>query len=503
MLKGLRSSIFGSRLYDLSLGAGTTPPSSAPPILWPQPVAARPETSDFQWLCRLSSDEDPIDLAGARARALTWLVENGSWHPLTWRADIVADRVTFLTTYFQPFCRDAAPETAALLAKALNRQARHLFRLPPPERADCDGLRFSRGRVIAALYLPPFHKRLSGALAGLVDALPELVRPDGGHFARSPHAHLEALAEIVHIRMALGTSRVEVPEILQGAIDRMAPMLRSFRHGDGALALFNAGPAGAPALIERVLELSGSRAKPISSAPHTGFHRLSARRTTVIFDAGAPVASAPFVRGHAGTLSFEMSVGPQRLIVNCGTVTGDANRQLAEALRATAAHSTLTVADIHSTDLISDDGYGERRVTDVSVRRREHERNVLVEATHDGYRPMFGLTHRRSLYLSDDGLDLRGEDILDAEQPTGRTFDIRFHLHPDVAVSLLEGGRAALMRLSTGRGWRLRSSDGDVALEESIYAGSGSVQNTTQIVIRGRHARRQTVVKWRLAREGG
>ena len=164
--------------------------------------------------------------------------------------------------------------------------------------------------------------------------------------------------------------------------------------------------------------------------------------------------------------------------------------------------AALTVADVHSSDLIAGGGFGERRVANVSVRRREHERNVLVEASHDGYREMFGLTHRRSLYLQHDGLDLRGEDILDAEQPTGRPFDIRFHLHPEVSVSLLEGGRSALMRLQTGRGWRMRTSDGKLEQEESIYAGSGTPQNTSQLVIRGRHARRQTVIKWRLAREG-
>jgi len=502
MLEGLRSRIFGSRLYDLSLGTRPLAPTERPPILWPRPVAARMDDSDFQWLSWLSDEETPLDIATGRARALEWFTRNDEWHPETWRADRVADRLTFCLTYFDPLCHEAPTETAEQLGRALGRQARHLFRLPIPGREQLDQLRFWRGRILTAIYLPAFRNRLPTALGGLIETIPGLIHPDGGHFTRSPHHHLEALAAIIHIRALLAASRIEVPEILQGAIDRMAPMLRTFRHGDGELALFNSGVAGDRSIIDAVLERSASRAKAATSAPHSGFHRLSARRSTILFDAGTPVDCAPFVQGHAGTLSFEMSVGPNRMIVNCGSLPDARNAALAEALRATAAHSTLTVADVHSSDLVAGGGFGERRVANVGVRRREHERNVLVEASHDGYREVFGLTHRRSLYLQHDGLDLRGEDVLEAEQPTGRIFDIRFHLHPDVQVSLQEGGRSALMRLPTGRGWRLRTSDGELEQEESIYAGTGTPQNTSQLVIRGRHARRQAVIKWRLAREG-
>lgn len=503
MLEGLRSRVFGSRLYDASLGTRPLRPAERPPILWPRPVMSRADDSDFQWLSWLSDEETPLDIASARTRALEWFAANEAWHPETWRADRIADRLSFSLTYFYPLCHEAPAGAVDQLAQALGRHSRHLFRLPVPGREQLDQLRFWRGRILAALYLPTFRSKLPAALGGLVETIPDLIHPDGGHFTRSPHHHLEALAEIIHIRALLAASRIEVPETLQEAIDRMAPMLRTFRHGDGELALFNSGAAGDRTVIESVLERSASRAKATTSAPHSGYHRLSARRSTVLFDAGAPVDCVPFVQGHAGTLSFEMSVGPNRLIVNCGSLPNTRNATLAEALRATAAHSTLTVADVHSSDLIAGGGFGERRAANVSARRREHERNVLVEASHDGYRELFGLMHRRSLYLQQDGLDLRGEDVLDAEQPTGRTFDIRFHLHPDVQVSLLEGGRSALMRLPTGRGWRLRTSDGDLALEESLYAGDGTAQNTSQIVIHGRHARRQTVVKWRLSREGG
>lgn len=500
MAKGLRARFFGSRLYDLTLGRRAATPRRLPPAIWRAPVTLPLEEDRFEWLCNLSGDGD-LEPSAARARIDTWLAANRHWHAETWRADRLGDRICFGLSHYDVLCQDAPAAFVTDFGAALNRQARHLFRIGRAERAEGDALRAWRGAIFAALFLPAFERRLGDAVGGLIDDLPRWVFPDGGHLARQPQKHLEALATLVQVRMTLAAARVEVPELLQSAIDRMAPMLRAYRHGDGGLGLFNGAGEGVAATAERVLELTGSRAKAAASAPHTGFHRISAQRTVVMFDTGVPVA-APGTPGHAGTLSFELSVGAHRLIVNCGGVTGRQNSDLAEALRATAAHATLTVADVNSSDLIAGGGFGARRARIVSARRREQDRNVLIEASHDGYAEPFGLTHRRLLYLARDGLDLRGEDVLEANTGTGRTFDIRFHLHPDVRASLAHGGRSALLKLPTGRGWRLSISDGVLGLEESIYAGVGAPRASAQLVISGRHARRRTVTKWRLAREG-
>jgi uncharacterized heparinase superfamily protein len=502
MAKGLRSKIYRSRLYNISLGNQVASPEGAPPALWPMPITDNLQNHSFEWLCSLSASDQALESSAARARIQSWLAENNQWQAESWRADHLGDRLTFGLTYFNTLCDNAPSDFAPEFAVALSRQARHLFRLPTCDRTEVDSFRYWRGVIIAALHLPAFQRRLLGAIEGLLKEISMQIFPDGGHLARNPQKQLEALAVLIHIRAALAHAQAEVPEILQNTIDRMAPMLRAYRPGDGGLGLFNGSRHGDTAVIDLVLALSQSRAKPASSAPHTGFHRISAQRTTVLFDTGPPADTAPLVQGHAGALSFEMCVGTHRMIVNCGSVSVQGGADLTEALRATAAHSTLTVADIHSSDLVPNAGFGERRIRNVTARRREQDRNVLVEAQHDGYAEPFGLIHRRSLYLDRDGLDLRGEDILEAAKSTGQVFCIRFHLHPSVQASLVGGGRSVLLRLPTGRGWRLSVSDGVLDLTESIYAGEGVPRQTTQIVITGRHSRRQTLTKWRLAREG-
>ena len=70
----------------------------------------------------------------------------------------------------------------------------------------------------------------------------ELVRqilPDGGHVSRNPGAILEILVDLLPLRQAFTARGMQPSRILLSAIDRMMPMLRFFRQGDGSFAHFN------------------------------------------------------------------------------------------------------------------------------------------------------------------------------------------------------------------------------------------------------------------------
>jgi uncharacterized heparinase superfamily protein len=108
--------------------------------------------------------------------------------------------------------------------------------------------------------------------------------------------------------------------------------------------------------------------------------------------------------------------------------------------RATAAHSTLVVADTNSVKLRASGGF-ERATGTVAARREDQDGSVLVDARHDLYARRFGLTHRRRLFLAAGGEDLRGEDTLTAAPGKGakgnggQDFTLRFHLHPDLSAA--------------------------------------------------------------------
>ena len=195
-----------------------------------------------------------------------------------------------------------------------------------------------------------------------------------------------------------------------------------------------------------------------------------------------------------------MSTPGGKLIVNCGW-SPDQPGSWREPVRATAAHSVLTLEETSSARLLQP-GWRRRllgpRVVHgpepVRARRNEEDMGIWLEATHDGYRRRYGLSLRRRLFLAADGGDLRGEDGLyrpvedgPPDDPEQRyTFAIRFHLHPDVRASLSRDALSALLVQSNGEGWRFRTDGGTVRLERSVYLAAGAPpQRTTQLVVFG------------------
>jgi uncharacterized heparinase superfamily protein len=199
---------------------------------------------------------------------------------------------------------------------------------------------------------------------------------------------------------------------------------------------------------------------------------------------------------HAGTLSMELSIGRERLIVNCGAAPA-AGLQWRDATRATAAHSTLVIADTNSSEL-RDAGLG-RQPEHVEAQRQEANGAHWLEASHDGYLKPFGAVHRRRLYLAESGEDIRGEDAVEA--PTPQPYSLRFHLHPSVNASLQQDGEAVLLRLPSGAGWRLRAEGARMTLEESVYLGAAEPKRSEQVVLTG-HADGPQQVKWAISKVG-
>ena len=78
--------------------------------------------------------------------------------------------------------------------------------------------------------------------------------------------------------------------------------------------------------------------------------------------------------------------------------------------------------------------------------------------SHNGYAIRHGIVHRRRIYVNASGLDIRGEDTLDGKGD--HKFTIRFHLHPAVKASLVQGGASVLLRLPNKTGWRMRCAGG-------------------------------------------
>ena len=76
------------------------------------------------------------------------------------------------------------------------------------------------------------------AIKQLVAEIERQILPDGGHISRNPGALIELLLDLLPLRQAFAARNIAPPPQLNNAIDRMMPMLRFFRHGDGNFRAF-------------------------------------------------------------------------------------------------------------------------------------------------------------------------------------------------------------------------------------------------------------------------
>jgi uncharacterized heparinase superfamily protein len=218
------------------------------------------------------------------------------------------------------------------------------------------------------------------------------------------------------------------------------------------------------------------------------------------------------VNAHAGCLSFEMSVGRQRLIVNCGS-PGVETVPMRRMSRTTAAHSTVTLNDSSSCRFLTrswaGDWLGEAIIsgpTRVDVDRRTEGDATVIIARHNGYASRFGIVHERRLSLSDAGDRLEGIDSF--FNPSGQpvrhggkdSFAIRFHLHPSARVTQNDSGNGVVMELPDGERWEFETDSLKPVIEESIlFAEARGNRPTDQIVIYGRVQQNQSV-SWQFHR---
>ena len=412
----------------------------------------------FTWLRDLRALN--TDSARLRARALVaeWLQRPPN--DATARSpDVIGARVAAWLMHYDFFAASADDGFRQRLMARVVIDGRSLMAVLPSGTHDHRTLTAFKGLLACAVALPEQGALLARYMRFITAELGREVLLDGCHAERSPYAHLVALRELAEMRALMQTGQIAPPLTLAAMLDRMAPVLRALRHGDGGLALFNGSQEEDPAHIDQVLMLAARGRAVAPSLSEGGFLRLQVGRSLLFVDAGPPAPPGYDTLAQAGTLSFELSIGRERLIVNCGASIASGWQ---EAMRSTAAHSTLAIGDRSSSDVVEAGGIS-RRPAHVEIDHKQSGEAHWLELSQDGYKPAFGAMHRRRLYLAEDGRDIRGEDFVEADRPCA--FALRFHLHPDVEVSVDAEAGGVLLTLPSGGKWRMRLEGGTVTVE--------------------------------------
>ncbi|AQA01003.1 heparinase [Sphingopyxis sp. QXT-31] len=448
----------------------------------------------FAWLRDLASTGSRADGAPiAEAMVRGWLAAHGETvSEPAWRADNAGWRILYWAFHAPLILSSSDLIYRSAVLNHLARAARHLDRVADKTRPGVGQLVAWTGIVAASLLMPGGEPRQVFGEAGLRKVLETSFYADGGNIARSPQAQLDAIMALAMLARIYDMRRMEVPPFVQEVLTRAVPALLGLVHADGGMGSWQGSGATSADQIRAIVTASGVRTRPLKQARDWGYQRLVANKVVLLADAAPPPIARVTEAGCASTLAFELSDGADRIIVNCGGAAlsgATIPEELARGLRTTAAHSTLTIADSNSTAILASGALG-KGVTEVELDRHETPQGSRLEMSHDGYVRRHGLIHRRLLILSPNGRELRGEDQLlpapRSRRKGDKQFVLRFHLGPMLQASMTADKLGALLRIQGGPLWQFRTSEGALAVEESLWVdGDGRPHPCEQLVVTG------------------
>jgi uncharacterized heparinase superfamily protein len=470
--------------------------------------AAAERLQGFSWLRDLAAAASRE--SGARlAEAVIgrWLLAHGSRVDQAWAPQLWGERMLFWTAYAPYILSSGDNGYRSALLNTVARGARHLDGNAEKAPAGLDRVTAWCGVVAAGLLVQGGVPRVARGEAGLARALSSAQFDDGGLVSRSPFEQMLLVDRLGLLRGCYFAARQSIPDGIEAAAAAALAALHGVTMGDGALSSWQGCGPGLAARVAALVEGCGIRARPLRNARGWGYQRMTALGTVLVLDASPPPPQKIAAQGSASTLALELSDGTQRLVVNCGgpgPLPTELSDELVQALRSTAAHSTLVLADTNSTNILADGSLG-KGVDDVTIDRSEDNDASRLEASHDGYVRSFGMVHKRSLMLGNDGKELRGADQLIAK---GRkkiresaAYAVRFHLAPGVEATITADGMGAILRSKGAPPWNFRCRGGQLTAEESLWVdGHGQPQGTMQLVIVGEVSALGGEIGWQFRR---
>ena len=444
----------------------------------------------FSWLCDL---KELSSKGQKKAMELieSWLLDCNHFDTITWHPYPISLRLVNWLTHYHWLTENMQSDTKKTFHESLVRQSEHLRHNLEWDVEGNHLIKNLKAMIYCGLCIPGQQTAYLDALNILLEQLKIQINSDGGHYEKSPHYHVDVLKDLLDIHALILKTGQTPPARLSEVIDRMSLALEFYCYKDKQLALFNDGSLGDKKEIELILKRCRTGEKIPNELPDTGYVRLERKKTMVMMDVGTCCPDNLPAHGHADTLSFEVCYEKERIFVNSGTFAYQHKKR--NIFRGTAAHNTVCIASENSAEVWSAFRIGRRPENVSYILKSEKNVGIGVNASHDGYKHLKA-THNRKIFLSEDGSDIRGEDIVQSKAHHKTV--AHFHLHPDVKCKILNQEEA---ELTTAKGvkFSFKAKGGRLYDTQSEYAPQfGKKIIGKQLVIKGFYRQDVCTLKW-------
>ena len=304
--------------------------------------------------------------------------------------------------------------------------------------------------------------------------LDEQVLSDGGNFELSPMYHLiflEDLLDLINIHQAYN---LELQFDIEKKVFLMFKWLKIMCHPDGEISFFNDSAIGSTPSVKQIedyairLKLFKSPSDfhhnaYLTNLDNSGYTRVSYKDIVAIIDRSAIGPNYLPAHAHADTLSFEMSLFGNRVIVNSGTSVYGASLER-QIQRGTQSHSTVMLNGKNSSEVWG--GFRvARRAKVFDSKDNEQDDKIILSASHNGYCRLKGKpVHNRKWEFSNQLLVV--EDKIEGKLI--HDVNVIFHLHPKVEINEVNSDRVVLNIANKKIQFNFEGN-GLLKLEKSLY----------------------------------
>jgi len=300
----------------------------------------------------------------------------------------------------------------------------------------------AKALIFAGLFFSTKESKtwLQKGLKIIDNELNEQVLADGGHFELSPMYHsifLEDLLDLINIAKTY-PKIIKISQIKKWkkiAI-KMLKWLDAMNHPNGDISLFNDSANGIAPTLNQLenyakrlgVNYSKNKFKKVTKLINSGYIRIDSKDYTALLDVAKIGPDYLPGHAHADTLSFEISLFRQLLLVNGGTSEYEIG-SIRKFERSSRAHNTVTINNKDSSEVWSSFRVA-RRAYPFELKIKELKNLISINCSHDGYKRLRGKPiHERNWQFFQSSVVI--EDQIKGSFDNAFAY---FHFHPSIKI---------------------------------------------------------------------
>ena len=427
---------------------------------------------------------------------LKWIEDNANYNKNNWKTNILSKRIISWISNSKLTYEDSNEDYKKKFNLIIQKQINHLINDIEKSKFIDHKMVGCAAIILTGLSLNEKDKYLNFGFALLKKIIDFTF--DNKNFPKSRNVRqlIFYLKHFVLIREWLKESQSEIPEYLDEIIYYLGKSYVILSQEKNKSMLFNGNHETNYKNFDNYLENHGYRFKN-DSFEVGGYIFLKNKKISLVMDVGSPPEKKFSKDYQCGALSFEIISNDKKLICNSGYFQ-KIKHKLNDISKSSANHSTLII-DNHSSCKINKSKMEIENYFKILNKKLIVEKNYWnISASHDGYTKKYGVLHHRQIEFFLKEKKFIGEDkLIKKKNFKSSSFEIRFHLEPDVKVMKTQDGKSILIDIGN-EGWKFSAQGYTIDVETGLYFGKkNTFTENKNLFISGITQKEDQLIKWK------